>query len=41
MPRHRHREFLRFLKTIDERTLPNLDLRQSGVGAIPFRGNPG
>ena len=26
MPRHRHREFLRFLKTIDERTLPNLDL---------------
>jgi len=41
MPRRRHREFLRFLKTIDERTLPNLDLRQSGVGAIPFRGNPG
>jgi hypothetical protein len=31
MPRHRHREFLRFLKTIDERTLPNLDLRQSGL----------
>ncbi|MGO9684185.1 MAG: IS630 family transposase, partial [Beijerinckiaceae bacterium] len=26
MPRHRHRESLRFLKTIDERTLPNLDL---------------
>src|ERR1700728_2204117 len=26
MPRHRHREFLRFLKTIDECTLPNLDL---------------
>src|ERR1700724_3966596 len=26
MPRHRHREFLRFLKTIDQRTLPNLDL---------------
>ena len=26
MPRHRRREFLRFLKTIDERTLPNLDL---------------
>ena len=26
MPRHRHREFLRFLKTIDERTLPHLDL---------------
>src|ERR1700758_1481087 len=26
MPRHRHREFLRFLKTIDERTQPNLDL---------------
>ena len=26
MPRHRHREFLRFLKAIDERTLPNLDL---------------
>jgi transposase len=26
MPRHRHREFLRFLKTIDERTLPNLEL---------------
>ena len=26
MPRHRHREFLRFLKTIDERTPPNLDL---------------
>src|SRR5206468_3899079 len=26
MPRHRHRDFLRFLKTIDERTLPNLDL---------------
>jgi hypothetical protein len=26
MPRHRHREFLRFLKTIDERTLPTLDL---------------
>src|SRR5580693_8494616 len=26
MPRHRHREFLRFLKMIDERTLPNLDL---------------
>jgi hypothetical protein len=25
MPRHRHREFLRFLKTIDERTLPNLE----------------
>jgi DDE superfamily endonuclease len=25
-PRHRHREFLRFLKTIDERTQPNLDL---------------
>src|SRR5438067_5713968 len=24
--RHRHREFLRFLKTIDQRTLPNLDL---------------
>src|SRR5204862_8019314 len=26
MPRHRHREFPRFLKTIDERSLPNLDL---------------
>jgi hypothetical protein len=26
MPRHRHCEFLRFLKTIDERTPPNLDL---------------
>jgi len=26
MPRHRHREFLRFLKTIDQRTLPHLDL---------------
>jgi transposase len=26
MPRHRHREFLRFLNTIDERTPPNLDL---------------
>ena len=26
MPRHRHREFLRFLKTIEQRTLPNLDL---------------
>jgi len=26
MPRHRHREFLRFLKIIDERTLPGLDL---------------
>src|SRR5207342_2005248 len=26
MPRHRHREFFRFLKTIDQRTLPNLDL---------------
>src|ERR1700719_1083207 len=26
MARHRHQEFLRFLKTIDERTLPNLDL---------------
>ena len=26
VPRHRHREFLRFLKTIDQRTLPNLDL---------------
>jgi transposase len=25
-PRHRHREFLRFLKTIDERTQPILDL---------------
>src|SRR5438067_7446798 len=24
--RHRHREFVRFLKTIDQRTLPNLDL---------------
>jgi hypothetical protein len=26
MPRHRHREFLRFLNSIDERTPPNLDL---------------
>jgi transposase len=26
MPRHRHREFLRFLKIIDERTEPDLDL---------------
>jgi len=26
MPRHRHREFLRFLKVIDDRTLPGLDL---------------
>jgi transposase len=26
MLRHRHREFLRFLKTIDQRTPPNLDL---------------
>jgi len=26
MPRHRHREFLRFLKIIDQRTLPGLDL---------------
>ena len=26
MPRHRHREFLRFLKTIDQRTPPHLDL---------------
>jgi transposase len=26
MPRHRHREFLRFLKTIDERTPADLDL---------------
>ena len=26
MPRHRHREFLRFLKLIDQRTLPYLDL---------------
>src|SRR5271163_2115765 len=26
MPRHRHREFLRFLKYIDQRTQPNLDL---------------
>ncbi len=26
MPRHRHREFLRFLKLIDEQTLPSLDL---------------
>ncbi len=26
MPRHRHREFLRFLKTIDQQTLPDLDL---------------
>jgi transposase len=30
MPRHRHREFLRFLKTIDQRTLPHLDLPTSG-----------
>jgi hypothetical protein len=26
MPRHRHREFRRFLKTVDERTLPHLDI---------------
>jgi transposase len=26
MPRHRHREFLHFLKIIDQRTLPGLDL---------------
>jgi transposase len=26
MPRHRHREFLRFLKLIDHQTPPNLDL---------------
>ena len=26
MPRHRHREFLRFLKTIDQQTPPDLDL---------------
>jgi transposase len=26
MPRHRHREFLRFLKRIDKETLPHLDL---------------
>src|SRR5262245_42263132 len=26
MPRHRHREFLRFLQRIDKETLPHLDL---------------
>ncbi len=26
LPRHRHREFLRFLKTIDQQTAPHLDL---------------
>src|SRR5438045_8727711 len=36
MPRHRHREFLRFLKTIDERTLPNLDLSSSTI-MLPTR----
>jgi hypothetical protein len=45
VPRHRHREFLRFLKTIDERTQPNLGLHlivdnYAGVSALCDRGWP-
>ena len=39
MPRHRHREFLRFLKTIDQRTLPNLDLHLIDLHFTPTSGS--